>query len=79
MNECRSNYNQWEDDIKLKFIEAYNITMKDKKRINQDSTEMIEMLTNTTELDLEIENQNDELLVISDLLNKLIKENQNLE
>ena len=26
-----------EEDIKLKFIEAYNLTMKDKKRIIQDS------------------------------------------
>jgi site-specific DNA recombinase len=67
--------NLMEDDIKLKFIEAYNLTMKDKKRIIQDSTEMIEMLTDTTELDQEIENLNDELLVISELLNKIIREN----
>jgi len=49
--------------------------MKDKKRIIQDSTEMIEMLTDTTELDQEIEDLNDELLVISELLNKMIREN----
>jgi site-specific DNA recombinase len=67
--------NLMEDDIKLKFIEAYNLTMKDKKRIIQDSTEMIELLTDTTELDQEIENLNDELLVISELLNKMIREN----
>ena len=36
---------------------------------------MIEMLTDTTQLDQEIENLNDELLVISELLNKMIKEN----
>ena len=64
-----------EEDIKLKFIEAYNLTMKDKKRIIQDSTDLIELLTNTTKLDIDIENLNDELLVISELLNKLIKEN----
>ena len=64
-----------EEDIKLKFIEVYNLTMKDKKRIIQDSYEVIELLTNTTQLDIEIENLNDELLVISELLNKLIKEN----
>jgi site-specific DNA recombinase len=67
--------NLMEDDIKMKFIEAYNLTMKDKKRIIQDSTEMIEMLTDTTEVDKEIENLNDELLVISELLNKMIREN----
>jgi hypothetical protein len=64
-----------ENDIKLKFIEAYNLTMKDKKRIIQDSTEMIEILTDTTQLDLEIEELNNELLVISEFLNKLIREN----
>ncbi|MDX9691155.1 MAG: zinc ribbon domain-containing protein [Acholeplasmataceae bacterium] len=66
--------NLMEDDIKLKFIEAYNLTMKDKKRIIQDSTEMIEMLTDTTQIDQEIEDLNDELLVISELLNKLIRD-----
>jgi site-specific DNA recombinase len=71
---CRTPY-LMEEDIKLKFIEVYNLTMKDKKRIIQDSQELIELLTDTTHLDKEIENLNDELLVISELLNKLIKEN----
>ena len=35
----------------------------------------MELLTDTTQIDIEIENHNDELLVISELLNKLIKEN----
>jgi len=39
--------NLMEDDIKLKFIEAYNLTMKDKKRIIQDSIELIVLLTDT--------------------------------
>ena len=64
-----------EEDIKLKFIKAYNLTMKDKKRIIQDSQEVIELLTNTTQLDKEIENLNEEMIVISELLSKLIKEN----
>jgi predicted nuclease with TOPRIM domain len=59
----------------MKFIEAYNLSMKDKKRIIQDSMEMIEFLTETTQLDSDIEYLNDELLVITELLNKLIKEN----
>ena len=71
---CRTP-NLMEEDIKLKFIEAYNLTMKDKKRIIQDSTEMIELLTDTDQLDKDIDNLNDELLVISELLNKIIKEN----
>ena len=49
--------------------------MKDKKRIIQDSTEMIEILTDTTQIDQDIENLNDELLVISELLNKMVREN----
>jgi uncharacterized tellurite resistance protein B-like protein len=36
---------------------------------------VIELLTDTTQFDKEIENLNDELLVIAELLNKLIKEN----
>ena len=64
-----------EEEIKLKFIEAYNLTMKDKKRIIKDSIVMIEMLTDSTELDQEIVNLNDEMLVISELLNKMIREN----
>ena len=64
-----------EDDIKLMFIQVYNLTMKDKKRIIQDSSEMIEMLRDTTQIDQEIENLNDELLVISELLNKMIRDN----
>lgn len=67
--------NLMEDDIKLKFIEAYNLSMKDKKRIIKDSTELIELLTDTTQIDKEVEDLNDEMLVISELLNKLIKEN----
>lgn len=64
-----------EEDIKLKFIEAYNLTMKDKKRIISDSQEVIALLTDSTQIDKEIENLNDELVVIAELLNKLIKEN----
>jgi len=64
-----------EEDIKFKFIEAYNLTMKDRKRIIQDSTEMIDLLTDTIQLDQEIERLNDDLVVITELVNKLIKEN----
>ena len=49
--------------------------MEDKKRIIQDSHEVIEILTDTTELDLEISNIGDEIIVISELVNKLVKQN----
>lgn len=67
--------NLTEEDIKFKFIEAYNLTMKDRKRIIQDSTEMIQLLTDTTQLDQGIEVLNDNLIVIAELVNRLIKEN----
>lgn len=64
-----------EEDIKLKFIQAYNIVMEDKIRIIQDSEEVIELLTDTTKLDDEISMTGDELVVTSELVNKLVKEN----
>ena len=57
-----------EEDIKLKFI--HNYTMKDKKRIIQILKKVIELLTDTTQFDKEIENLND-VLVSRTLLNKL--------
>lgn len=67
--------NLTEEEIKLKFIEAYNLTMKDKKRIIQDTSEVIELLTDTTQLDHDIERINDDLIVIAELVNRLVKEN----
>jgi len=64
-----------EEDIKLKFIEAYNLTMKDKKRIIQDSQEVIALLTDTTQLDNQIDDLYDEMVVTTELINKLIKDN----
>lgn len=39
--------NLTEEEIKLKFIEAYNLTMKDKQRILNDTDEVIKVLTDT--------------------------------
>ncbi len=64
-----------EEDIKLKFIQAYNMAMEDKERILQDTIEVIELLTDTTKLDSDIAKIDGELLVISELVNKLVKEN----
>ncbi len=64
-----------EDDIKLKFIEAYNLTMKDKKRIINDLNEVINLLTDTRELEKGIEQINAELSVVVELAAKTIKEN----
>jgi site-specific DNA recombinase len=67
--------NLTEDDIKSKFILAYNEVMQDKERIIQDTTEIIALLTDTKKLDKEIACINDDLYVITELVNKLVKEN----
>jgi len=64
-----------EEDIKLRFIKAYNMAMEDKERILQDTIEVIELLTDTTKLESDISKVEGELLVISELVNKLVKEN----
>jgi len=64
-----------EEDIKLKFIQAYNVVMEDKDRMIQDSNAVIELLTDTTKLDDEISKLDDELIVTSELVNKLVQEN----
>ena len=64
-----------EEDIKLKFIQAYNIVMEDKERMIQDSNEVIELLSDTTQLDQDVDSINDDLIVIAELVNRLVKEN----
>ena len=73
-NKCQTP-NLTEEDIKLKFTKACNIVMENKKSIIQDANEIIELLTDTTQLDREIETLNDDLSVIAELVNKLVKEN----
>jgi site-specific DNA recombinase len=64
-----------EDEIKEKFIEAYNLTMEDKERITNDLKEVINLLIDTTELEKGIERINAELSVVVELAAKTIKEN----
>lgn len=61
--------NLTEEDIKLKFIKAFNFVMEDKERIIQDSNEVIELLTDTIKVDYEISNINDELIITAELMN----------
>ncbi len=68
-----------EDEIKEKFIEAYNLTMKDKSRIKKDLKEVINLLTDTTEIEKEINKINEELLVVVELATKAIKESSKLD
>ncbi len=64
-----------EAEIKEKFIKAYNLTMEDKERITNDLKEVINLLTDTTELEKGIEQINAELSVVVELAAKTIKEN----
>jgi site-specific DNA recombinase len=67
--------NLTEEDIKLKFIQAYNIVMEDKIRIIQDSEEVIELLTDTTKFDDAISELEDEIMITSEIVSRLVNEN----
>lgn len=64
-----------EEEIKSKFIQAYNVTMEDKDRIIQDSNEVIELLSDTTRIDEDLLKIDDELTITSEIVTKLVKEN----
>ena len=48
--------------------------MKDKKRVMDDTKEIIELLSDTKDLDVEISKTGDEITVITELVNKLIND-----
>ncbi len=83
--QCNSKYNMnhekcqtpalTEDLIKEKFVIAYNRVMKDKERIVEDISDVIRLLSNTSELDAKIIEIQNKMEVISGLVDKLIKEN----
>lgn len=64
-----------EEDIKLKFIKAYNIVLKDKKRIEQDLKEITNLLNDTSKIDENLTKTNNEIEVVTALVSKVIKEN----
>ncbi|MFA7436341.1 MAG: recombinase family protein [Bacilli bacterium] len=64
----------YEDEIKQKFIEAYNFTMKDKNRILKNLKEVVRLLSDTTQLEAKIEKINAELSIVVELASKAIKE-----
>jgi chromosome segregation ATPase len=58
----------------MKFIQSYNFTMKDKKRVMDDTKEIIGLLSDTKDLDVEINKTGDEITVITELVYKLIND-----
>ncbi len=53
--------------------------MKDKNRIKKDLKEVINLLTDTTEIEKEINKINEELVVVVELATKAIKESSKLD
>ena len=67
-----------EEEIKEKFLEAYNIAIEDRDRIIADTKEVITLLTNTKELDKRIVELEDELHIQSKRIKKLLKDNSKI-
>lgn len=61
--------------MKEMFVRAYNETMKDKASVIEDTEVVIEMLTNTDEVDRRIASLTSEIDIVSELVKKLIREN----
>lgn len=64
-----------EDEIKEKFIKAYNLVMVDKEAVIADIEEVIRLLADTSELDSKIEDLQSKMEVISGLVEKLVRDN----
>ena len=64
-----------EDDIKARFITVYNSLIPDRENILDDYRQMMEVLTDTTEIDGRIADLRQEAEVVTGLTRKLIEEN----
>lgn len=67
--------NLTEEDVKSRFVEAYNKLMADKDSIISSTSAVIDMLTDTSKLDEKIKKLTDELNDIRVLVENLIKDN----
>lgn len=82
---CNAKYNKGqtqcqtpnltEEDIKARFIKAYNLVMCDKKQVIEDTLAVIELLADTTDLDAEIANFQTEIERISSDVSLMVREN----
>lgn len=64
-----------EEEIKEKFLNAYNITIKDRERVKNDLKEVLKLITNTKGIDKEIKEIDAELITLTESINKLIQDN----
>ena len=82
---CNAKYNKGqpqcqtpnltEEDVKAKFITAYNLVMCDKKQVIEDTLAVIELLTGTDELDIEIVERQARIEEISKAVTLMVREN----
>lgn len=82
---CNAKYNKGqtqcqtpnltEEDIKVRFIKAYNLVMCDKKQVIEDTLAVIELLTDTTDLDAEIAKLQAKIERISSDVSLMVREN----
>ena len=63
------------EDIQDIFVRAYNLAMTDKTRVIEDCYLMIETVCDCAELNAEIETLNEELTVVSELVNQCVNDN----
>ncbi|HHT82664.1 MAG TPA: recombinase family protein [Acholeplasmataceae bacterium] len=64
-----------EEEIKEKFLNAYNITIKDRERVKNDLKEVLKLITSTKGIDKEIKEIDAELITLTESINKLIQDN----
>ena len=64
-----------EEEIKEKFLNAYNITIKDRERVKNDLKEVLKLITSSKGIDKEIKEIDAELITLTESINKLIQDN----
>ena len=63
------------DEIKSKFIAAYNEFMIDRTKVIEDCVMVREIVANTSEIEKEINRLTDEYDIVIGMVNKLVKDN----
>ncbi len=64
-----------EEEIKEKFLIAYNITIKDRERVKNDLKDVLKLITSSKGIDKEIKEIDAELITLTESINKLIQDN----
>ena len=64
-----------EEEIKEKFMRAYNLVMCDKKQVIEDTLAVIDLLSNTEDLDIIIAEEQAAIEELSKLVSAMVREN----